>query len=90
MQQLDSLPSNYSIAVIPECDYIGYSLMNIDELDLMLLQVLQEPITINEVLNEAKSAFDPVELEDCSDEFETLIFGRIKIALQQKTIKLVM
>jgi len=85
--QLEQSASNFYAVVIPECDYIGYSLSNLDELDLMLLEILKSPLSINEVLNEARSAFDPSELESFSKEFEMIILGRIKIAIQNKIVK---
>jgi hypothetical protein len=88
-KQLNALPSKTFTAVIPECNDIGYSLINIDSLDLMLLQLFHKPVSINEVLREAKAAFDPAELETYQSEFELLIIGRIKTALQVKMIKLI-
>jgi hypothetical protein len=87
--QLELAPSHFYTAIIPECDLQGYSLFSIDELDMLLLQNLKKPITVYGLLNQAKSLFDPTDLEESAAEFEILIFGRIKIALQRKLIKAV-
>jgi hypothetical protein len=88
--QLNAQSSIFYTAVVPECDVRGYSLINIDDLDRVLLEITQKPLTINEVLNEAKSSFASADLEDSSTEFELLITGRIKMALENKLIKAVM
>ncbi len=73
--------------IIPECDLQGYSLINMDDLDLLLIQTLKNPFTVNELLNKVKQAFDPTDLENSLVEFEMLISGRIKRLLQTKIIK---
>lgn len=85
--QLNIEPSNIYTAIIPECDLQGYSLINMDDLDLLLIQNLKNPFSINELLNEVKQSFDPIDLEDSLAEFEILILGRIKRLLQTKIIK---
>ena len=88
--QIGKSPTVFNTAIIPECDQSGYSLATIDDLDLLLLQILQMPITISELLNEVKLSFDPVDLERSPTEYEQLIIGRIKLALEKKLIKAVM
>ncbi|WP_158994692.1 DUF6734 family protein [Mucilaginibacter sp. L196] len=80
-------PSANHTCVIPECDNTGYSLVNADDLDLLILQCLKNPTSIIELLNEVKSYFDPADLEDSAAQFELLITGRIKSAIHSKTIK---
>ena len=74
-------------AIIPECDLKGYSLANIDELDLLIFMILKTPISIGQLLNELKPSFEIEELESLPTQFEKLIFGRIKMGLQSKTLK---
>jgi len=89
LEQLESNASlNYS-AIIPECDPAGYSLVNIDDLDLAIIEMCKKPNTIYEILNEISFSFDPTDLEGSRDEFEKLIIGRIKIALSKKLMKVV-
>jgi hypothetical protein len=89
MEQLDLSPTLNFTALIPECDSIGYSLINIDELDLSILELCKKPSTINKILKELESSFDLADLEESREEFEELISGRIKIALSRKLIKVV-
>ena len=77
-------------AVVPEPGICGYSLINIDRLDSLLLNILKTPKTIADVLHDAKCAFDPIEVQECNAEFELLIIGRIKTALKFKLIKAIM
>lgn len=90
MQQLHASPAKFNTGIIPECDIQGYSIVNIDDLDNLILQSVQKPITIAQLLNDIKDAFDTEELEQHYDEFEQLIFGRIKMALQTKIITAIM
>jgi hypothetical protein len=83
-------PEKYITAMIPECDKIGFSVDNIDELDVIILQALQRPATIHQLFEEVKNCFDADELEECKNEFEKLIFGRIKKGLVNKSIKCLM
>lgn len=89
IEQLSALPSKFYTAIVPECDTIGYSLVAVDDLDMMILKMLENPATINEVLNKARDAFDQAELEESQLEFEMLMIGRIKMALNTKLIKLI-
>jgi len=81
-------PSKVYTVVIPECDFEGCSLFKVDELDLMLLKLFESPKSLNEILIEIQSAFDPTDINESSAEFELLIMGRIKKALRYKLIKL--
>jgi len=80
-------PSANYTCVIPECDSTGYSLVNADDLDLLILECLKNPISVTKLLNEIRSHFDPDDLEDSAVQFELLITGRIKSAIHSKTIK---
>jgi hypothetical protein len=73
--------------VVPECEQQGYSLINIDELDLLILQKLQEPKTIKDLFKSIEFAFDADDLASSKPEFEKLILGRIKSGLANKSIK---
>ena len=83
-------PTVIYTAVVPEPGICGYSLINIDRLDSLLLNILKAPKTIADVLHDAKCAFDPIEVHECNAEFELLIIGRIKTALKFKLIKAIM
>jgi hypothetical protein len=72
--------------VIPEAHAGGYSLANLDDLDLQLLDVFKEPHTINAALSAMESLFDEADLRDARTEFEALITGRIKWALKHKLL----
>lgn len=85
--QLSQEPATVYTAIIPECDLTGYSLINIDELDILLLDTLKKPLSINQLMDELKPAFDDEDLNNSVTEFELLITGRIKYALQHKMIK---
>ena len=74
-------------AVVPECDELGYSLTRIDELDVLILETLSTPLSIGQLLEEVKTAFDIEDLSESLPEYEALIMGRVKNGLQQKTIK---
>jgi hypothetical protein len=87
---LKSKPANFYTAIIPEPDQSLYSLLPVDNLDLLLLNILKTTKNIDEVLTEAKSAFDPMELKEFGAEFELLIIGRIKMALKKRIIKAMM
>jgi len=76
-----------SIGIIPECDTMAYSLIDIDDLDLLILDILKNPISVNDLINEIKGSFDTDDLENSLAEFTILISGRIKMALQSKIIK---
>jgi len=85
---LNLKPIITNIAVVPECNLLGYSLVDLDDLDLLILDILKKPKTTAKFVHEIKSHFDPVDLENSSSEFKLLISGRIKVAILSKTIKL--
>ena len=89
-EQLESDPTNNFTAVIPECDLIGYSLTNVDELDLRILEICKYSSTINKVLHELTAYFEPADLDESQNEYEELIIGRIKMALTTKLIRVVL
>lgn len=88
MQWPEELLPRHHTAIVPECDLQGYTLVGVDDLDLLLLEIMQKPINITEILDIAKSSFDATDLEESSAEYEQLIIGRLKLALESKIIKL--
>ncbi len=87
IQQLAQPPGNIYTIIIPESTRIGYSLLNIDELDSLILTTIQNPISIGNFLNQMKPFFDEEDLKASQSEFEELILGRVKMGLQNKTIR---
>jgi hypothetical protein len=87
IEQLNSPASEIYVAIVPECDLVGYSLFNIDELDLNLLEICKEPCPIVIILAKIALYFDQADLEESRNEFEELITERIKVALRRKLIK---
>jgi len=77
------------LVVIPECDKTGYSLILADELDVSLLQLLAKPFSVAAILVEIAKEFDEEELKNAYADFEHLIFGRIKLALLNRLVKLI-
>ncbi len=73
--------------IIPECDSLGFSIENIDGLDLILLEILKKSKSIQELLDELKAYFDEDELNQSQSEFEKLVFGRIKLGIHLKAIR---
>lgn len=88
LAQAEAAPGKIYTAIVPECCGDGFSLTNIDELDLMLFDLLKTGATVTELLKRLKSAFDPQDVEESLAEFELLITGRIKKALMFKLIRL--
>lgn len=84
---IESCKEKGNLVIIPECDSQGYSMVNIDDLDLFLLSLLKKPLLIKALFKEIATAFDKEELKSAYDEFKLLIFGRIKSALLYKLIK---
>lgn len=82
-------PAQILTVIIPECDKHGFTLSNIDELDIVIHKKLEAVNTIQQLLDELKENFDNEEVNNSKLEFETLIFGRIKLGLYLKTIKIV-
>ncbi len=77
---------NY-FAIVPECNAQRYSVASIDELDRYILKLLKRTMTIGELMGKVAEQFDPEELENAYDDFQLLIYGRIKMALLCKLIK---
>jgi len=75
------------IIVVPECHADGYSLVYADELDVYIFELLKKPLSIRQLFEKLAEEFDTDELETAFEEFKLLIFGRIKMALQNKLIK---
>lgn len=78
----------FNILIVPECNQKGYSLSVIDSLDLAILENLSDCLTISSLLCQMESYFDPSDLSESRLEFESLIFGRIKKGIENKSIKL--
>jgi len=73
--------------IIPECDSLGFSIGRIDSLDSILLEILKKAKSIQELLDELKEYFDEDELNQSQSEFEKLVFGRIKLGIHLKSIR---
>jgi uncharacterized protein YkuJ len=88
---VNPLPSKESATIhtllIPECDSIGFSVYTIDDLDLVLLEIVQNPITITTLFKELKPYFDEDDWNDSKVEFELLLFKKINNAIQNKSIR---
>lgn len=87
LQQFELAPSVISTAIIPECTPMQYSMQNIDDLDILILQIAQQPISIENLFTQLTPSFDIEEIENDPEIFEKLIFLRIKMLLQSKVIK---
>jgi len=81
---VNQVPAITHTIVVPECDAVGYSLYNIDELDRLMLEILQQPVTIGQLFHQLTNAFDREELESSMPEFEQLIFMKIRYGLACK------
>jgi len=82
-----NMEESFLTLVVPECDQYGYSLADIDNLDLLLLETLNESKSIRQLFTQIKFAFDEEDLVNSTAEFEKLIFGRIKKGLINKSIR---
>jgi hypothetical protein len=87
--KLEESQARINTIIIPECDQDRFSLAYIDSLDMLILEILSKIKTIRELFNELKNHFEKDELNKSSIEFEKLIFGRIKLGLHIKSIKLI-
>ncbi|WP_202704083.1 DUF6734 family protein [Flavobacterium sp. UGB4466] len=85
--KLEKSKKKFTTLIVPECDQNRYSLVYIDELDLVILEILKTARTIQELLDELKEYFDKDEVCKIPAEFEKLIFGRIKLGIHSKSIK---
>lgn len=79
--------SQANTVIVPECESGGFTIESIDDLDLILLKILEETKTVQELLNELSHYFDESELNKSKKEFEKLIFGRIKQGIHMKSIR---
>jgi hypothetical protein len=82
-------PGEVYTLVVPECEKRGYSLVSIDDLDILILEKLKEPKSILELFRSIEHAFDADDLASSQAEFKKLIFGRVKAGLINKSIKAV-
>lgn len=87
--QLVKSEEMFSALVVPECDQNRFSLIYVDELDLLILEILKTVKTIRQLFDELEGYFDKEELCDVPVEFEKLIFGRIKFGVHIKAIKVI-
>lgn len=71
-------------ATVPECHQRGPSTYGMDDLDLLIWETLQTPLTIGELMTEVEKSFDPEEVAAERGAFEALILGRLKMGLQFK------
>lgn len=79
--------TSISTIIIPECDQNKFSIAYVDDLDMLILEILGCTKTIQELFDELRKHFDSKEVEQSSLEFTELIFGRIKLGLHIKSIK---
>lgn len=84
---IDSASETNYIAVIPECCPKGYSLLQLGYLDILMLDILKQPASIEQLLREISKLFPPEEIENAYDKFTALIYDRIKNALSGKLIR---
>ncbi|PBJ12293.1 hypothetical protein BSF42_22480 [Flavobacterium sp. ACN6] len=84
---LEESETSFSTLIIPECDQDRFSLVYVDSLDMLILDILKRKKTIGELMEELKNYFDTKELKNNFKEFEELIFGRIRLGLYAKSIK---
>ena len=73
--------------ITPECHSQGFSINNIDALDVILLEIITNVKTVQQVLDELEVYFDEDELKKSKAGFEKLIFGRIKLGFHIKSIQ---
>ncbi|TRX00372.1 DUF6734 family protein [Flavobacterium gawalongense] len=76
--------------IIPECDIEGFSISIIDNLDLILLGILEKEKTVQELLDELKVYFDEDDLNESKTEFEMLLFRKLKKAIHNKSIRVLL
>lgn len=75
--------------VVPECHMCGYSLANIDLLDVQIIEILKVQQTVGRLLHQCKRMFNNSDLEKSPSSFEKLIFGRIKKGIYNKIFKVI-
>lgn len=80
--------TSFYTLVIPECDQDKFSLTYVDSLDRVILNILKRKKTVRELFDELKKYFDAAELSKNAAEFEKLIYGRIKLGLHAKSLKM--
>jgi Txe/YoeB family toxin of Txe-Axe toxin-antitoxin module len=73
--------------IIPECDQDKFSIAYVDDLDLAILEILKNVKTIQKLFDEIAEFFETDELNKSFIEFQKLIFGRIKLGIHIKSIK---
>lgn len=88
-QSSEQNPEGFQMLVIPECDETGYSLDTLDNLDCLLLSALSRPLKIQDLLNELETFFEEEDLKESRTEFRQLVFGRIKKAILNKSVRVV-
>lgn len=79
----------FKILVVPECDQTGYSLDTLDNLDCFLLNALSRPLKIQDLLSELETLFEEEDLKESRAEFLQLVFGRIKKAILNKSVRVI-
>lgn len=84
---LEKSETIFNTILIPECDQDKFSLAYIDSLDILILEVLQNTKTIQELFEELKDNFEKEELDKSYSKFSDLIFGRLKLGIHLKSIK---
>lgn len=84
---LEESETSFSTLIIPECDQYRFSLVYVDSLDMIILDILKRKKTVRKLLEELKDYFETDKLKNNVEKFEELIFGRIKLGLHTKSIK---
>lgn len=85
---LNDKPSSNRLAIIPECDLRRYSLLSVDKLDVLILDLLKKPLSIRSLIEDLKKYFHQNDLVDQS-RYENLIHSRLKFGLLNKIYKVV-
>lgn len=75
------------IGIVPECTTSAYSLVSIDDFDYSILEILETPRSVNQLITEIKKYMEPEVIEYSLSELENLLFNRIKVALKNKIIE---
>lgn len=83
----DEKEGKFFAIITPECYKMGFSIGNIDGLDLIILEILEKAKTIQELLFEVREYFEEDELKQSHTRFEKLVFGRIKLGIHLKCIR---
>lgn len=76
----------FSIACIPELFFKGYIEIVIDDLTYNILFLLEEPLSLEELLNKIQICFNKMELQNEADVIYELILLKLKYLSQNKCV----